>query len=96
MCGIFLIYNRAGFLKEATNNYIKNAKLLKHRGDKDTYRIINNKLLLFHNRLSINDLSNNGTQPMIKNFIMIIANILNPIKNSMEPSLLFLKAIITV
>jgi len=77
MCGIFLIYKRIGFTKDSFNNYIKNAKLLEHRGEKDTYRIINNKygsILLYHNRLSINDLSNNGTQPIIKNNIIIIVN----------------------
>ena len=78
MCGIFLIYNRSNFSKESAGNYIKNAKLLEHRGDKDTYRIINNKygsILLYHNRLAINDNNpDNGTQPIIKNNIMIIVD----------------------
>ncbi len=77
MCGIFAIFNRKGFgfiSKEKIDKYVKNAKLLGHRGDKEKYRIINQKLLLFHNRLSINDLSNNGSQPMINNQIVIIMN----------------------
>jgi asparagine synthase (glutamine-hydrolysing) len=77
MCGIFCIINKNGFKKNDVDNYIKNAKLMEHRGDKDSYRIINNKfcsILLFHNRLAINDLSISGTQPMIKNNILIIVN----------------------
>ena len=77
MCGIFAIYDRNGFgfnSKETINKYIENGKLLAHRGDKENYRIINQKLFLFHNRLSINDLSEKGAQPMTNNQIMIIVN----------------------
>lgn len=72
MCGIFLIYKKSGFLKKDINIYIENAKLLKHRGNKDSYRIINNKygsLLLYHNKLDI-DSNNNIDQPIIKNNII--------------------------
>ena len=67
MCGIFLIYNKRGFLKDDTNNYIKNAKLLNHKEEKDSYRIVNNKygsILLYHTEI----------QPIIKNNIMIVAD----------------------
>ena len=77
MCGIFAVYKKTGFTfnaKELINKYIDNAKLMEHRGEQNTYRLINNKLFLFHNRLSINDLTNNGRQPMIKNNIMVILN----------------------
>lgn len=77
MCGIFAILNRKGFgfdSKELINKYIENAKLMTHRGEKESYRIVNQKLFLFHNRLSINDLSKAGDQPMINNQIMIIKN----------------------
>ena len=70
MCGIFLIYNKRGFLKDDTNNYIKNAKLLNHKEEKDSYRIVNNKygsILLYHNKV-------NSLQPIIKNNIMIVAD----------------------
>ena len=56
MCGIFLIYNRSNFSKESAGNYIKNAKLLEHRGDKDTYRIINNKMNNNKRKFKINQL----------------------------------------
>lgn len=77
MCGIFIVFNRNGFglhSKETIDKYIQNGKLLSHRGDKESYRIINQKLFLFHNRLSINDLSDNGSQPMCNNQIMIVVN----------------------
>jgi asparagine synthase (glutamine-hydrolysing) len=74
MCGIFSVYKKNGITKNELNEYINNGKLLSHRGTHVTYRLINNKLLLYHNRLSINDLSNNATQPIIKNNIMIIVN----------------------
>jgi asparagine synthase (glutamine-hydrolysing) len=74
MCGIFAIYKKNGITKNEFNEYINNGKLLSHRGTHATYRLINNRLLLYHNRLSINDLSNNATQPIIKNNIMIIVN----------------------
>ena len=67
MCGIFLIYNKRGFLKNDTNNYIKNAKLLNHKEEKNSYRIVNNKygsILLYHTEI----------QPIIKNNIMIVAD----------------------
>lgn len=77
MCGIFCVFNRHGFVlngQEIINKYIENGKLLVHRGESEKYRIINQKLFLFHNRLSINDLSEKGSQPMINNQIMIIVN----------------------
>lgn len=77
MCGIFAIFNRRGFgfnSHEQINKYVENGKLLTHRGEKDSYKIINQKLFLFHNRLSINDLSEKGSQPMINKQIMIIVN----------------------
>ena len=92
MCGIFLIYNKRGFLKDDTNNYIKNAKLLNHKEEKDSYRIVNNKygsILLYHNKV-------NSLQPIIKNNIMIVADgkiynykdLYNEIKTSL-PSYIF-------
>lgn len=77
MCGIFAVFNRRGFglnSQEIINKYVENGKLLTHRGESEKYRIINQKLFLFHSRLSINDLSEKGDQPMINKQIMIIVN----------------------
>jgi len=53
---------------------LENAKLLQHRGESDNYKIINNKLFFYHNRLAINDLSNKGMQPILNNLISVIVN----------------------
>jgi asparagine synthase (glutamine-hydrolysing) len=88
MCGIFIVYHKSGFnkdnyvneklhngkLSEYIDILVDNAKLLKHRGSQDNYRVINNKLFLYHNRLAINDLSNNGLQPILNNLIGIVVN----------------------
>jgi asparagine synthase (glutamine-hydrolysing) len=47
---------------------------MNHRGTEDNYKIINNKALFYHNRLSINDLSKNGTQPLLNKLIAITVN----------------------
>ena len=89
MCGIFVVYHKNEYhTKEQIinnsvinlniNDYFKlliaNARLMKHRGTKDKYTIINNKILFYHNRLSINDLSLNATQPLLNNLIKIVVN----------------------
>lgn len=89
MCGIFLTFHKAGFINDQYTNkeellnipsnayidlLIKNAKLMKHRGTEDNYKIINNKAFFYHNRLSINDLSKNGTQPLLNKLIAITVN----------------------
>lgn len=88
MCGIFAVYHSNGFNndkyinnelsnispKEYIDTLLYNAKLLKHRGTIDNYKIINNKLFLYHNRLAINDLSTHGLQPILNNLISVIVN----------------------
>ena len=77
MCGIFVVYKKKGFstnAKDYIENYKNNAKIMEHRGTEETFRLINNKLYLYHNRLSINDMTNNGRQPMIKNNIIVVLN----------------------
>lgn len=84
MCGIFAVYHKINFnnkyLSEENkkNKYVDilllNARLMKHRGNQDNYKLINNKLLMYHNRLAINDLSTNGQQPILNNFISLIVN----------------------
>ena len=77
MCGIFAIYHKNGFNLSDANfltKVMKNAGKLKHRGYTDDYKIIDNKIFMYHNRLAINDISNAGAQPMINNNIAIIVN----------------------
>ena len=77
MCGILCIYQKNGYdlkNKKFLNNILTKTKTLKHRGYTDNYKIINNKIFMYHNRLAINDLSLDGTQPMINNNIIIIVN----------------------
>jgi asparagine synthase (glutamine-hydrolysing) len=77
MCGILCVYKKNKFSSkdnEFINEILINAKTLKHRGESDHYNIINDKVLMYHNRLSINDLSSNGVQPMYNKGICIIVN----------------------
>lgn len=89
MCGIFVVYQKDSFSNQEqiingsiinlnNHDYIKllieNAKLMNHRGTKDKYTITNNKILMYHNRLSINDLSANGAQPFLNKLIKIVVN----------------------
>ena len=67
MCGIFAVYHKSGFnkdnyiddklyngkLTEYIDILIDNARLLKHRGTNDNYRVINNKLLFNTNNATI-------------------------------------------
>ena len=90
MCGIYVVFHKSGFRndqfinnKTETLNFpsqqyidilIDNAKLMNHRGTADNYKIINNKALFYHNRLSINDLSKHGSQPLLNKLIAIVVN----------------------
>lgn len=88
MCGIFVAFHKLGFYKNQYNNIgdinlsaneyinllVENSRLMKYRGEEDNYKIINNKLLFYHNRLSINDLSKFGTQPLLNKLIAIVVN----------------------
>jgi asparagine synthase (glutamine-hydrolysing) len=76
MCGIFVVYHKNGFKKNKyiIDIYIKNAKLMNHRGNVDKYLLIDNNILFYHNRLAINDLTSNGNQPIINNLIYIVVN----------------------
>lgn len=90
MCGIFVAYHKFGFNSDQifsdecnsnnlkSKNYINilllNAQLLKHRGSFDNHITISNKLLFYHNRLAINDLSKSGQQPIVNDLITIVVN----------------------
>ncbi len=86
MCGIFIVKQDNGFnlndyivnnkkidSKEYICLLLKNANLLNHRGENDNY-IINKNILLYHNRLAINDLSVEGNQPLIYKNINLVIN----------------------
>ena len=74
MCGIFGYITK---INKKLNDYDKinlNFLNLKNRGPDNTeYKIINNVFLGFH-RLAINDISNNGNQPMEYNDYHLICN----------------------
>ena len=70
MCGIFVVYHKNSILEgdQIINNstvnlhiydyfrlLVANARLMNHRGTKNKFTITNNKILFYHNRLSIND-----------------------------------------
>jgi asparagine synthase (glutamine-hydrolysing) len=89
MCGIFVVYHKNSILEgdQIINNstvnlhiydyfrlLVANARLMNHRGTKNKFTITNNKILFYHNRLSINDLSTDATQPLINNLIKIVVN----------------------
>ena len=72
MCGITAYIGDTPF--ESFQDYLNK---IKHRGPDDTQivDIINNKYIhLGFQRLSINDLSTNGNQPMIMNNVYVICN----------------------
>lgn len=90
MCGIYVVFHKSGFVKDQfINNKLEilnypsqkyidvllvNARLMAHRGTHDNYKIINNKALFYHNRLSINDLSKHGSQPLLNKLIAVVVN----------------------
>jgi asparagine synthase (glutamine-hydrolysing) len=77
MCGILCIYQKNGFNlsdKNILKKIMSNAGKLRHRGYSDNYKILDNKLFMYHNRLAINDVSKMGMQPMMNNDIIIIVN----------------------
>ena len=76
MCGIFAYYNKDGF--KFDKHFIDNLNLqvtkLDHRGYTSKKFIVNNKLYIYHRRLSINDVSSKGDQPFYINGIFCIVN----------------------
>jgi asparagine synthase (glutamine-hydrolysing) len=77
MCGILCIYQKNGFNlsdKNILKKIMSNSGKLRHRGYSDNYKILDNKLFMYHNRLAINDVSKMGMQPMMNNDIIIIVN----------------------
>lgn len=78
MCGIFA-YLTNGKFTDFTKDYLKimkeSAQNNRKRGpDNTTDLYINNKIYMMFHRLSINDLSNNGNQPMILNNYYLMCN----------------------
>jgi asparagine synthase (glutamine-hydrolysing) len=65
MCGIFLYISNSEFKQQQIELITKEAMKIKSRGPDNTVtRIINNNFIMFH-RLKINDISDNGNQPII-------------------------------
>lgn len=69
MCGIFIVKDNFLDIK----NLLYNAKLLKHRGEQDSYILVND-IFMYHNRLPINDISKDGDQPFVYNNIILVVN----------------------
>ena len=65
MCGIFLYISNSEFKQQQIELITKEAMKIKSRGPDNTVtRIVNNNFIMFH-RLKINDISDNGNQPII-------------------------------
>ena len=69
MCGISGIYDYSNQLNKdlLIENINSMCKLFKHRGPDNYGYWIKNNIIFGHNRLSIQDVSNNGNQPMVSN-----------------------------
>ena len=67
MCGIFGIINEDKKLHYNKNFYAEIFKSLNHRGPdfQSSFEDQENKIILFHSRLSIIDITKNGNQPMV-------------------------------
>jgi len=76
MCGVVVILSRDGISKYHTSAAKKTLELLKHRGpdSQNIWTDGNNGVIIGHARLSIIDLSNNASQPMKKNKVVISFN----------------------
>lgn len=66
MCGIFSIISKKGeFISDTSTIAVNVQKALRHRGpENSSFEILDNKLLLLHNRLSIIDLNRRANQPL--------------------------------
>jgi asparagine synthase (glutamine-hydrolysing) len=78
MCGIFAFLSN-GDVNVYTDEFLKilreNSNLINYRGPDNTKElIINNSIYMIFHRLSINDLSYNGDQPMVLNNCYLICN----------------------
>ena len=75
MCGVIAILSRENITSYHTSSANKLITLLKHRGpDSNEIWSDNKGILLGHTRLAIIDLSNNASQPMKKNNVVISFN----------------------
>jgi len=72
MCGIFAIISNKSFsLGGDTKKFFSDVndcqKIMDYRGETSSQLVIDNKVLLYHRRLAINDVSKNGNQPFKSN-----------------------------
>ena len=85
MCGIFFYRKKKGEINDEEFERIKNNFFkIKYRGpDNSTFFLINKSIFIGFHRLSINDLSSNGSQPFIfehngfKNYLICNGEIYN-------------------
>ena len=76
MCGVVAILSREGINNYHINIAKKTIELLRHRGpdDQNIWLDNSNGIIIGHTRLSIIDLSDNASQPMKKNNVVISFN----------------------
>jgi asparagine synthase (glutamine-hydrolysing) len=75
MCGIFAYIARNRQLYDKIQKLKLNCEKIKHRGPDNTkYKIFDEKLFMGFHRLAINDISENGDQPLIFDDCVLICN----------------------
>lgn len=77
MCGIFAFISllRNKKISGIYDLLVHNCNKIKHRGPDNTqYKVIDDQIFLGFHRLSINDVSENGNQPLIVDDVMLICN----------------------
>ena len=76
MCGIFAFISiRNKKISDWRDLLIHNCNKIKHRGPDNTqYRSYDDKIFMGFHRLSINDISENGNQPLILDDYILICN----------------------
>jgi asparagine synthase (glutamine-hydrolysing) len=73
MCGIFFICSKSGVFDDI-RGILKKFKLLKRRGPDQYSLMINNNNIIGFQRLAINDTSDAGMQPFVKNETITMCN----------------------
>lgn len=71
MCGIFAVF---GNFRKEQQTIMKAGRNNSKRGPDNCSTIIKNNAMYMFHRLAINDVSNNGNQPMVSNDIIMMAN----------------------
>lgn len=77
MCGIFAFISllKKKNISEIYDFLVENCNKIKHRGpDNSKYEVYDDKLFMGFHRLSINDVSENGNQPLVYDDVILICN----------------------